>query len=93
MTEGFRAWVLGLRDKRAQARIDARLSKVSMGLLGDVEPVGGGISELRIDYGPGYRLYFAQRGSAIILLLCGGDKGSQRRDIAEAKALWLQMKE
>ena len=64
-----------------------------MGLFSDVEPVGAGISELRIDYGPGYRLYFAQRGSKIILLLCGGDKGSQRRDIAEAQALWQQMKE
>lgn len=93
MTDVFRAWVRGLRDKRAQARIDSRLTKVAMGLFGDVEPVGAGISELRIDYGPGYRLYFAQQGSKIILLLCGGDKSSQRRGIAEAKALWQQMKE
>jgi putative addiction module killer protein len=93
MTDVFRAWVRGLRDRRAQARIDGRLTKVAMGLFGDVEPVGGDISELRIDYGTGYRLYSAQRGSKIILLLCGDDKSSQRRDIADAKALWLQLKE
>ena len=68
-------------------RIAVRIDRLMLGNPGDVRPVGGGISELRISYGPGYRLYFVQKGAALIILLCGGDKGSQRRDIAAAKVL------
>jgi putative addiction module killer protein len=76
----FRAWLDNLADRRARERIAQRL-------VGDVRPVGEGVSELRVDYGPGYRVYFVQRGVVLIILLCGGDKGSQRRDIARAKKL------
>lgn len=76
-----------MRDAQAKRRIAARLVRLSAGLLGDVKPVGGGVSELRIDYGPGYRLYFATRGPELIVLLCGGDKRSQDQDIAAAKAM------
>jgi len=86
-TTTFGRWLSGLKDRRAVARINARLRRVSAGTLGDVEPVGDGISELRIFYGPGYRLYFIRQGKAIIVLLCGGDKSTQRKDIALAKAL------
>lgn len=74
-------------DHRAIERIAQRIVQLQAGLLGDVKPVGAGISELRIDYGPGYRLYFVQRGDVLIVLLCGGDQRTQRRDIARAKAL------
>ena len=83
----FASWLGGLRDRQAIARINARLRRVSLGNLGDARPVGGGISELRIPYGPGYRVYFIQEGKAVIVLLCGGDKGSQRRDIERARLL------
>jgi len=86
-TSVYDTWYDGLRDARAQARIDARLRRLSLGNFGDVKPVGGGVSELRIPYGPGYRVYFVRRDNAVVLLLCGGDKGSQRRDIAAAKRL------
>lgn len=86
-TKTFSRWLSGLRDRRAVARINARLRRVSAGNLGDVESVGDGVSELRIPYGPGYRLYFIRQGAAIIVLLCGGDKSTQRKDIALAKAL------
>lgn len=76
-----------LRDVRAQARIAERLRRLERGLLGDAQPVGEGISELRIDYGPGYRVYFITRGRTLIILLCGGDKRSQTRDIAKAKRM------
>jgi putative addiction module killer protein len=76
-----------LRDERTRASIVARLERLAYGLAGDVKPVGQGISELRIDYGPGYRVYFQKRGNTIIILLCGGDKGSQARDIQTAKRL------
>ncbi|MCJ2017888.1 type II toxin-antitoxin system RelE/ParE family toxin [Methylobacterium sp. E-065] len=86
-TEVYAAWFAGLRDERARARIDTRIRRVSLGNFGDVRAVGQGVSELRIDYGPGYRIYFAQRGSAIVLLLCGGDKRTQDRDIREAQSI------
>jgi putative addiction module killer protein len=76
--------VQGLRDKQAQARINVRIRRLSLGNPGDVKPVGAGVSEMRIDYGPGYRVYYQQRGQVVALLLCGGDKGSQARDIQRA---------
>ena len=82
-TETFRSWLDDLRDRRAAARID----RLKLGNPGDVKSVGGGVSELRIDYGPGYRLYFIRVGQEIVLLLCGGDKSTQDRDIERAKAL------
>lgn len=86
-TEEFSDWLKALQDRRAAARIAARTDRLSRGLFGDVAPVGGGVSELRIHCGPGYRVYFVQRGDVLIVLLCGGDKSSQSRDIARAKAL------
>ena len=83
----FKRWVRGLRDQTAIARINARLRSVSVGNLGDVRPVGDGVSEMRIHYGPGYRLYFIRDGREVIVLLCGGDKDSQRRDVERAKRL------
>ncbi len=87
----FNSWMFKLRDSRARARIEIRLGRVERGLLGDVRPVGDGVSEMRIDYGPGYRLYFASHGAEMILLLCAGDKSTQSRDIAEAKELALRL--
>ena len=86
-TETFRIWESKLRDRRARTIIAARLFRLAEGLAGDVAPVGEGVSELRIRYGPGYRVYFQQRGNTFIVLLCGGDKGSQTRDISAAKKL------
>lgn len=83
-TEEFAKWQSDLRDMRAQERIAQRLVRVEFGNLGDTKPVGVKVHEMRIDYGPGYRLYFMQEGSRIILLLCGGDKSSQKRDIKRA---------
>ena len=90
-TTVFREWLDGLTDQRAASRIAQRIVRLQAGLLGDVKPVGGGISELRIDYGPGYRLYFTRRGAVLIILLCGGDKRSQRQDIARAKVLAAEL--
>lgn len=86
-TDTFRHWEAKLRDKRVRTIIAARLFRLAEGLAGDVAPVGEGVSELRIHYGPGYRIYFQQRGRVLIVLLCGGDKSSQRRDIETAKRL------
>lgn len=83
----FAKWESRLRDRRARTIIASRLMRLAEGLPGDVEPIGEGVSELRIHYGPGYRVYFQQRGNLLIVLLCGGDKGSQARDIAAAKRL------
>jgi len=79
----FKAWIDGLRDMRARERIALRLARVRNGLLGDAKFFDG-IGELRIDYGPGYRVYFVRHGSTVVILLCGGDKSSQRRDIRRA---------
>lgn len=86
-TETFRAWESRLRDRRARTVIAARVLRLAEGLPGDVAPVGQGVSELRIHHGPGYRVYFQRRGNTLVVLLCGGDKGSQARDIATAKRL------
>ena len=86
-TETFAAWFAALRDHQARARITARIRRLSLGNPGDVKPVGSGVSEMRIDYGPGYRVYFVQRGKVVAILLCGGDKRTQDRDIARAVAL------
>lgn len=80
----YERWFDGLRDRQARARIDARIRRISLGNLGDAKLLRGGVSELRIDYGPGYRVYFTRRGSLVILLLCGGDKRTQDADIARA---------
>ena len=86
-TEVFATWFARLRDRQARARITARIRRLSLGNPGDVRPVGGGVSEMRIDYGPGYRVYFVQRGEVLVILLCGGDKRTQERDIARALAM------
>jgi putative addiction module killer protein len=86
-TETFRIWESKLRDTRARTLIAARLFRLAEGLTGDAASVGEGVSELRIHYGPGYRIYFQRRGAVLIVLLCGGDKSGQDRDIAAAKRL------
>lgn len=86
-TQTYEKWEARLRDKRARTIIAARLMRLAEGLAGDVEPIGEGISELRIHYGPGYRVYFQRRGNLLVVLLCGGDKSTQVRDIAAAKKL------
>jgi putative addiction module killer protein len=86
-TAGYADWFAGLRDRTAKVRIDIRIRRLSLGNPGDVRPVGEGVSELRVDYGPGYRVYFVQKGQEFVVLLAGGDKSSQDRDIRHAKAL------
>jgi len=83
-TEIYSRWFKSLRDRQAKARIDIRIRRLSTGNPGDVKPVGQGVSELRIDYGPGYRVYFVQRGETLIILLAGGDKRTQEQDIKTA---------
>lgn len=92
-TSTFVKWESRLKDKRAKTIIASRLMRLAEGLLGDVEPVGGGVSELRIHYGPGYRVYFQRKGNLLIVLLCGGNKNSQARDIATAKELAKEQSE
>ena len=84
----FTEWLEGLRDRKARATIRTRLNRVRLGLLGDCKSVGEGVMEFRIHLSPGYRVYFAQEKETVVLLLCGGDKGSQNRDIARAKKYW-----
>jgi putative addiction module killer protein len=86
-TDDFAAWLASLQDAKAKSTIAKRLVRVASGLMGDVKPVGVGISELRIDFGPGYRLYLKQQGKTLIVLLCGGDKSTQKQDIRRAKKL------
>lgn len=90
-THVFDVWFVGLRDRLCRARIEARLRRVEQGNLDDIKPVGEGVSELRIDCGPGYRIYLAQRGIEIIILLAGGDKSTQTKDIKTAIALARQL--
>ena len=86
-TPVFREWLTDLKDRRAAARIAVRLARLELGLFGDVKPVGEGLSELRVNYGPGYRVYLIQRGEVLIVVLCGGEKSGQVRDIKRAKAM------
>ena len=83
----FDRWLSQLRDRKAVARVQSRIDRLQLGLSGDVKPVGEGISEMRIDYGPGYRIYFLQLGQELVILLAGGDKSTQRQDIVKAIAL------
>ena len=84
----FKDWLDGLKDVTARAKIRVRLDRVRLGLLGDNRFVGEGVYELKIDHGPGYRVYYAREGNNVILLLLGGDKSQQEKDIAQAKAYW-----
>ena len=86
-TDEFSEWLAALRDRRARAKILVRIARLAKGNPGDVAPVGDGVSELRINFGPGYRVYYIQRGTTYILLLAGGNKSSQEKDIAKAKRL------
>jgi putative addiction module killer protein len=88
----FVEWLAELRDVHARARIQTRLSRLALGNFGDCEPAGEGVLELRIDWGPGYRVYFSRIGEAILLLLCGGDKTTQQKDINRAKAYFKDYK-
>ena len=92
-TEEFAHWLASLWDDMAAKRIKQRIARVQIGLFGDAKSVGDGLSELRIDHGPGYRVYFMRRGDILVILLCGGDKGSQARDIARAKAMAEQLED
>ena len=86
-SEAFAQWLAALRDELAVKRIKQRIARVQIGLVGDAKSVGDGLNELRVDHGPGYRVYFVRRGDTLVILLCGGDKGSQSRDISRAKAI------
>jgi putative addiction module killer protein len=86
-TAEFSKWLAGLRDMEARARIAVKIERIVQGNLGDARPVGDGVGELRFDFGPGYRVYFVRRGDVLVILLCGGDKDSQQRDIKRAKEL------
>lgn len=92
-TDVFGQWLDGLRDIQARARIQVRIERLAMGNPGDVEPVGEGVSELRINYGPGYRVYFKKRGRELIILLAGGDKSTQAKDIKTALSLARSLSE
>jgi putative addiction module killer protein len=92
-TQTFAKWLFGLRDMRARARIIARVVQAESGNLGDVKSVGGGVSEMRIDVGPGYRLYYCRRGEVLIILLVGGDKSTQAKDIKRAQAMLQELEE
>ena len=91
--EPFTEWLADIRDKVAQARIRVRLRQLQAGNFGDSEPVGEGVIELRVHVGAGYRVYCAKHGKAVVLLLCGGDKGTQMADIKRAKVLWSEWKQ
>lgn len=84
----FREWLESLKDREARARVRVRINRIRLGNFGDSKSVGGGVSELRVPYGPGYRVYYGKQGDAIVLLLCGGDKRTQSRDIDMAQDRW-----
>jgi len=88
----YARWLNGLRDARARAKIILQVDKMELGLFGDSEPIGEGLSELRIHYGPGYRVYYGKESNQVYLLLCGGDKSTQPKDIRNAKAYWQDHK-
>ncbi|MES2017229.1 MAG: type II toxin-antitoxin system RelE/ParE family toxin [Pseudomonadota bacterium] len=90
-TDSFDHWFVNLKDRAAAARIQMRIDRAELGNFGDCAPVGAGVSEMRIHFGPGYRVYFCQRGVEIVILLAGGDKGSQAKDIPDALALARQL--
>ena len=92
-TETYRKWFDTLKDRNARMRIDIRIRRISLGNFGDVKPVGEGVSESKIDYGPGYRIYFVQKKNTIIILLSGGDKSTQSRDIQKAHELAQRLEE
>ena len=92
-TADFEKWMRGLKDRKTRLVINARIRRISVGNFGNTKSVGGNVSELVIDYGPGYRVYFTRRGREIIILLCGGDKSSQSRDIETAKQIAENFKE
>jgi putative addiction module killer protein len=87
-SEPLTDWLRGLRDGASRNRIRQRLARLRLGNFGDARPVGDGVQELRIHFGPGFRVYFGREGDAVVILLCGGDKGSQERDIERAKDYW-----
>ena len=92
-SDAFAEWIDELRDRAGAAQVLRRLARLERGNPGNVAPVGKGLSELKIDFGPGYRVYFGQRGEELVIILCGGDKSSQDRDIEVAKRLWSEWKE
>lgn len=92
-TGAFDAWIATLRDRQARARILVRIDRLAMGNPGQHRVLAGGVSELKIDHGPGYRVYYHQRGSTLVILLCGGDKQSQRSDIRSAQAMVGQLED
>ncbi|HBK07033.1 MAG TPA: addiction module killer protein [Acetobacteraceae bacterium] len=91
--EPFTDWITALRDKVAAARIRVRLHQIEAGNFGDSKSVGGGVAELRVPIGPGYRVYFGRYGSTVVILLCGGDKKTQAADIARAQQLWTEWRQ
>jgi putative addiction module killer protein len=88
----FLDWLLGLRDIRARALVRARINRLELGNFGDCKSVGGGVLELRVPFGPGYRVYLGRDGNTVVVLLCGGDKGSQSKDVKRAQLLWKEYK-
>lgn len=92
-TDEFDSWLSALGDQKAVAKIASRIERLGLGNPGDVKPVGEGISEMRLTYGPGYRVYYKQTGKKIILILCGGDKSTQDNDIKRAKAIAAQLRQ
>lgn len=92
-SDDYDAWFCAIRDAKTKARIAVRIERLALGNPGDVRPIGEGLSELRLDFGPGYRIYFARRGAELIVLLGGGDKATQTKDIKAAKGLWAAWKE
>jgi len=90
-TEEFDEWLSNLADQKAQAKIVSRIERLGFGNPGDVKPVGAGVSEMRVPHGPGYRVYFKQTGKTVVLLLCGGDKSTQEKDIKRAKEMAAEL--